>query len=58
MEVVSIRHADVSELDRPSVAKTETRRALHDWWARWEHLPAVKRDRPAAEVLAEERNRD
>ena len=55
---VSIRHADLSELDKTSVAKTETAKALHDWWNRWENLPATERDRPVAEVLAEERNRD
>lgn len=55
---MSIRHADPNEPDKPSVAKTETRQALHDWWSRWEHLPAIVRDRPSAEVLAEERQRD
>jgi hypothetical protein len=58
MKCVSIRHADLSEVDKPSVAKAETRKALFDWWNRWEHLPAVVRDRPVAEVLAEERDRD
>ena len=58
MKSVSIRHADLSELDKPSVANAETRKALRDWWSRWENLPATERDRPVAEVLAEERNRD
>ena len=58
MKTVSVRHVDLDELDQLRVAKIETRKALHDWWARWEALPEVERDRPAAEVLAEERNRD
>ena len=58
MKSVSIRHADPDELDKPTATNSETRKALRDWWARWETLPSVKRDRPAAEVLAEERNRD
>ncbi|HEX6394473.1 MAG TPA: hypothetical protein VFZ97_13630 [Acidimicrobiales bacterium] len=55
---MSIRHADLSELEHPSIAEPETRKALRDWWDRWERLPVVKRDRPAAEVLSEERKRD
>ncbi|HLI43565.1 MAG TPA: hypothetical protein VKU92_03760 [Acidimicrobiales bacterium] len=55
---MSIRHADPDELDKPGVANTETRKALRGWWNRWERLPTVVRDRPVAEVLAEERNRD
>jgi len=58
MRDVSIRHADPDELDKPGVANTETRKALRGWWNRWERLPTVVRDRPVAEVLAEERNRD
>jgi hypothetical protein len=58
MKAVSIRHADPAELDKPSVQGTETAKELHEWWSRWETLPAVVRDRPVAEVLAEERNRD
>jgi hypothetical protein len=58
MSNVSIRHADPEELDKPNAAKAETAKALQEWWARWEALPATERDRPVAEVLAEERNRD
>jgi hypothetical protein len=58
MEGVSIRHADPADLDKSSATTSEMIRALHDWWDRWETLPATMRDRPAAEVLAEERNRD
>jgi hypothetical protein len=58
MTHVSIRHADPGELDKPSATKHETRKALWAWWTRWEALPAIQRDRPAAEVLAEERQRD
>ena len=55
---VSTRHADLDELDEPSATKTETAKALKDWWRRWEGLPATERDRPVAEVLAEQRQRD
>jgi hypothetical protein len=33
-------------------------KAADEWWARWERLPRVVRDRPAAEVLAEQRDAD
>jgi hypothetical protein len=55
---VSIRHADLNELDQPSTAKSEIRQALHEWWSRWDTLPATDRDRPVAEVLAEQRQHD
>jgi hypothetical protein len=55
---VSIRHADPADLDKSSVANRETIEALHAWWERWESLPAIERDRPVADVLTEERNRD
>jgi hypothetical protein len=55
---VSIRDADPSELDKPSATKHETGKALRAWWTRWETLLSVQRDRPAAEVIAEERQRD
>jgi hypothetical protein len=58
MDGVSIRHAEPAELDESSVPSSETINALYEWWDRWETLPATELDRPAAEVLAEERNRD
>jgi len=58
MVAVSIRHADVDEFDKPAVPPTEARDALREWWNRWKTLPATERDRPVADVLAEERNRD
>ena len=33
-------------------------KAVDEWWARWEHLPRIVRDRPAADVLAEQRDTD
>jgi hypothetical protein len=54
---VSIRHAELDEADS-SAAKAETAEALAQWWARWEDLPATKRDRPVAEVLTEQRSDD
>jgi hypothetical protein len=58
MANVSIRHVDIDELDKPAVAKTETADALRAWWNRWKTLPVTERDRPVADVLAEERDRD
>lgn len=55
---VSIRHADPAEFDKPSVSRSETAKALREWWDRWETLPATERDRPVAEVLAEQRQND
>jgi hypothetical protein len=57
MDAVSIRHADPAHLDESSVPSDETTKALHEWWDRWETLPATERDQPASEVLAEERDR-
>lgn len=36
----------------------ERGKALAEWWVRWETLPELVRDRPAAEVLAEDRRAD
>ena len=58
MNGVSIRHADPADLDKSSVTNRETVEALHTWWERWESLPTIERDRPVADVLTEERNRD
>lgn len=33
-------------------------KAVAEWWARWERLPRTVRDKPAAEVLAEQRESD
>jgi len=33
-------------------------RAVDEWWERWERLPRIVRDRPAADVLAEQRDTD
>ena len=33
-------------------------KAADEWWARWERLPRIVRDRPAADVLAEQRDTD
>jgi hypothetical protein len=54
----SIRHADLNELDQPNTVTSETRQALHEWWIRWDTLPATDRDRPVAEVVAEQRHHD
>jgi hypothetical protein len=32
--------------------------ALADWWEHWERLPRIVRDRPVADVLAEQRDTD
>lgn len=56
MENVSIRHADPDALNQPTVPGSETSEALHEWWDRWDTPPATRRDRPAAAVLAEQRN--
>jgi hypothetical protein len=58
MDSVTIRHVDPAELDKSKATNSETIKALHEWWDRWETLPATERVRPAAGVLAEERNRD
>lgn len=55
---MSIRHVDPTEFDKPTVQGAEGRAELRAWWNRWEALPSVLRDRPVAEVLAEERNSD
>jgi hypothetical protein len=38
--------------------ESETRLALLEWWDRWETLPASDRERPVAEVLAEQRQHE
>jgi hypothetical protein len=54
---VTIRHADLNELDNSSVEDRETRKQLDAWWHRWDSLPVVVRDQAVAETLAGERNR-
>jgi hypothetical protein len=41
-----------------TVDPTDRAKALAAWWARWERLPELVRDRPAADVLAEPRSLD
>ena len=55
---MSIRHADLRELDQANTVSSETRPVLQEWWSRWDTLRATDRDRPVAEVLAEQRQHE
>ncbi|MDA8047457.1 MAG: hypothetical protein M0Z30_19845 [Actinomycetota bacterium] len=55
---MSIRHVDASDPALSGGSTPSSGESSREWWARWERLPLIDRDRPASEVLAEERSSD
>jgi hypothetical protein len=55
-EQVTFRHADPTDpAFKDCKPVMSTGRSSEAWWDRWAELPTVERDRPAAEVIAEDR---
>jgi len=49
-----------TEVKDPAIKLTASAdpNAVEEWWKRWDQLPHAVRDRPASEVLAEQRATD